>query len=180
VAESLVPSITHPVVVAVCLVPARRAVALRLLGEVARSGGTAILVTADGSRTSGLPAGVELVDLSTAERRVGLHALVTRSPARVVRRLLGRPAAGPSWAWRRWSSSRTYRAIRPWVLWRSLRAQVSKVGLDQLDHVVIVSIESWPITWQLLQRNPQATYGWDVPDAVYDRTGATRTIGTTA
>jgi len=34
---------------------------------------------------------------------------------------------------------------------------------DQVSHVLIVGIESWPIAWHLLRTSPEATIGFSVP-----------------
>jgi hypothetical protein len=57
------------------------------------------------------------------------------------------------------------------VLWRALRRHLDVVDVDRLDHLVIVALESWPITWQLCRLQPAASYAWDVPDEVYERAG---------
>lgn len=162
----------RPRVMGVCIGTVRRAAVVRMLGDVVAAGGSALLVTADGHVTADLPAGVEVLDLVADERRVGVHRVISRSPVRLVRRLLGRPApSGPSRAWRAWGGSRPYRAVRPWVLWRALRRRLDVVRLDELDHIVIVSVESWPITWQLCRRSSSVSYGWDVPAELYTRLG---------
>lgn len=161
----------RPRVVAVCVVPARREHAVRVLGEVVAGGGSALLITADGRVPPNLPEGVEAIDLVAEERRVGVHRLLVRSPVRRLRRLSGRSAPGVAMPWRVWRGSRAYGAIRPWVLWRALRRRLDVVDVDRLDHVVIVALESWPITWQLCRRQPRATYAWHVPAEVYERAG---------
>lgn len=163
----------RPRVVAVCVVPARRAHAVNQLRRVVEAGGSALLITAEGSVPKGLPPGVEAIDLAADERRVGVHPLLTRSPVRLARRLAGRRGGGASAAWRAWSGSRPYRAIRPWVLWRALHRRLDEVGVQDLDHVVIVALECWPITWQLCRRQPRATYAWEVSDEVFERVGST-------
>ncbi len=124
-----------------------------MLGEVVAAGGSALLLIADGAAPEDLPPGVEVLDLVADERRVGVHTLLR--PHRV---------------WQLWGTSRPYRAVRPWVLWRALRRRLDVVRLDELDHIVIVSVESWPITWQLCRRSSSVTYGWDVPAALFART----------
>lgn len=161
----------RPRVVAVSVVPARREHAVRVLADVVAAGGSALLITADGAVRRDLPDGIEAIDLVSGERRVGAHQLLSRSPVRLARRLAGRPTSGPATAWRIWSGSRAYRAVRPWVLWRALRRQLDVVDVDRLDHLVIVALESWPITWQLCRLQPRAGYAWDVPDEVYERAG---------
>jgi len=164
----------RPRVLGVCIGPARRAAVVRMLGEVVASGGSALLVTADGAVAADLPDGVEALDLVAEERQVGVHRVISRSPVRLARRLAGRPAVpGPSLAWRAWSRSRPYRAIRPWVQWRALRRRLDVVDLDSSDHLVIVSVDSWPITWQLCRLRAELSYGWDVPDELYQRVGLT-------
>ncbi len=165
------PVAGRPRVVAVAVVPARRGHVIAALTRVVEGGGSALLITAQGTPPPDLPAGVEAIDLVADERRVGVHVLLTRSPLRPVRRLLGRPSGGASLGWRAWSGSRAYRAVRPWVLWRALRRRLDEVDVDALDHVVIVALECWPITWQLCRRQPRATYTWDVPDEVFERVG---------
>lgn len=140
----------RPRVLGVCIGPARRHIVVQMLGEVVAAGGSALLVTADGAVAAGLPPGVEALDLVDDERRVGVHTLLR--PHRV---------------WQLWGGSRPYRAVRPWVLWRALRRRLDVVQLDALDHIVIVSVESWPITWQLCRRSSSVTYGWDVPPTLF-------------
>jgi len=38
---------------------------------------------------------------------------------------------------------------------------------DQVTHVLIVGIESWPIAWHLLRSSPGATIGFDIPSTVF-------------
>ncbi len=159
----------RPRVVAVAITKARRAHVLRELTRVVAAGGSALLITADGAIPDDLPDGVEAIDLVADERRVGLHRVLTRSPARVLRRALGRPAGGPAPLWKAWSGFRGYRAVRPWVLWRALRRHLDAVDPSRVDHVVIVAVECWPITWQLCRLAPAASYAWDVPDEVFER-----------
>jgi hypothetical protein len=161
----------RPRVVAVAVVTSRRDRAVRALGEVMAAGGSALLITADGSVAPDLPDGVQTLDLAASERAVGLHPLLTRSPVRFARRLTGGSVSGPTPAWRWWSQARPYRAVRPWVLWRALRRHLDVVAVDRVDHLVIVGIESWPIVWHLCRRNPSITYGWGVPAEVYQRAG---------
>ncbi|MBK7621357.1 MAG: hypothetical protein IPJ14_01475 [Kineosporiaceae bacterium] len=143
----------RPRVLGVCIGPARRHIVVQMLGEVVAAGGSALLLIADGAAPDDLPPGVEVLDLVADERRVGVHTLLR--PHRV---------------WQLWGTSRPYRAVRPWVLWRALRRRLDVVRLDELDHIVIVSVESWPITWQLCRRSSSVTYGWDVPAALFART----------
>jgi hypothetical protein len=168
---SVEPVPGHPRVLAAAVVQRRRWKVVPMLGDVVAAGGTAVLVTADGARTQDLPPGLETIDLVDAERMHGLHMLIARSPMRVLNRLAGRDTSGPSWAWATWSTSKPYRALRPWVLWRVLRRQLDELDIATIDHVVIVGQESWPIAWHLCRRNPAITVAWDVPDEVYERFG---------
>jgi hypothetical protein len=152
------------VVVAVALVPARRVMVARELGRVVAAGGRGVLVTADGGAgTTWLPDGVELVDLADREPDV-MPLRVLSSPVfhlpDLVRR---RPLQKRPWAWRAWRTTRAHSAVRPYVIWRALRPQLRALRLERVDYVLVVSVESWPITWQLLRRSPDAGYGWNVP-----------------
>ena len=169
VAEPAGPA--RPRVVAAAVVPRRHGPVIAFLGEVVAGGGSALMVTADGARPSGLAAGVESIDLVATERRLGLHPLIARSPWRVARRLAGRPKKGPTWAWSAWSRSKPYRAARPWMLWRALRRHLDAVDPEHVDHLILVGIESWPVAWHLTRRNPAITVGWDVPAEVWQRVG---------
>jgi hypothetical protein len=53
----------RPRVLAAAVVPRRHGPVIKALGEVVAGGGSAVMVTADGARPSGLAAGVESVDL---------------------------------------------------------------------------------------------------------------------
>lgn len=144
----------RPLVVAVAVVPARRTPVVALLNRVVAAGGSAVLVTADGTAPDAHP-GIETIDLARTERRVGVNA-VTGLAAPV---------------WRSWRASPPYRAVRPWMLWRALRRHLDRLDVAAVDHVVIVALESWPITWQLCRRGSGTTYGWDVPGEVFERFG---------
>ncbi len=161
----------RPRVLAAAVVPRRHGPVIKALGEVVAGGGSAVMVTADGARPSGLAPGVESIDLVATERRLGLHPLLARSPWRVARRLAGRPKPGPTAAWSTWSRSRPYRAARPWMLWRALRRHLDAVDPGSVDHLILVGTESWPIAWHLTRRNPAITVGWDVPAEVWQRAG---------
>ncbi len=163
----------RPRVVAVAVVPARRAAVTDRLATVVQAGGSALLITADGSRPPAEALGIEAIDLLSSETRVGVNAVLSRSLTRRIRYLLARRSHQPSGLWRAWSGSALYRAIRPWMLWRALHRHLDEVDAESVDHVMIVALESWPITWQLCRRQPQATYGWDVPEEVFERHGLT-------
>lgn len=153
-----------PRVVAVALVPTRRKMVLYLLDQVVRSGGEALLVTADGGRGEKPAAGVVHLDLLADERRWGPNRLLTIDPRRVAAKLTRRPRpSGATPAWRRWVACRPYRIVRFWVLWRVARRHVDVLRPDQISHVVVVGIESWPIAWHLLRSSPGASIGFSVP-----------------
>jgi len=151
-------------VVALAVTPRRRKNVLRLLDQVVLSGGEALLVTADGRRGGELPGGVISLDLLADERRWGPNRLLSVDPRRVMAVLTRRkrpPGAAP--AWRRWVASRPYRAVRYWVLWRVARRHAEVLRPDQISHIIVVGIESWPIAWHLLRSSPAATIGFSGP-----------------
>lgn len=164
--------VLRPRVVAAAVVARRRWKVVEVLDEVVRSGGSGVLVSADGGAEE-LDPRVEVVDLLGTEQRTGVNALLSRSPVRLVNRLRGRQSSGPSKAWAMWSASKPYRVIRPWVLWRTLRRRLDEVDVAHVDHIVLVGQESWPIAWHLCRLNPEITVGWDVPDEVYEKFGRT-------
>lgn len=164
--------VLRPRVVAAAVVPRRRWKVVEVLDEVVRSGGSAVMISADGGGEE-LDPRVQVIDLLSTEQRTGVNALLSRSPARLVNRLRGRRMSGPSKAWALWSASKPYRVVRPWVLWRTLRRRLDEVDVEHVDHIVLVGQESWPIAWHLCRRNPAITVGWDVPDEVYERAGRT-------
>jgi hypothetical protein len=140
-------------VLAVCIGPARRRAVVDMLAELTAAGGSALLVTADGAVSPDLPDGVLGLDLVATERTVGVNRVLAR----------------PDRLWRAWMDSRAYRAVRPWMLWRALRRRLHDVRPEDLDHIVIVGLESWPITWQLCRGRPHLSYGWNVPADVHSR-----------
>ena len=155
---------SHPRVIALAVTPRRRKSVLHMLEEVVRSGGEALLVTADGGRGDKPALGVVHLDLLADERRWGPNRLLTVDPRRVVAVITRRPRPrGAAPAWRRWVASRPYRAVRYWVLWRVARRHRDVLRPDQVSHVLVVGIESWPIAWHLLRNNPGATIGFSVP-----------------
>lgn len=158
------PTSHRPRVVALAVTPRRRKSVLHMLDEVVRSGGDALLVTADGGRGDKPATGVIHLDLLADERRWGPNRLLTADPRRVVAALTRRPRPkGAAPAWRRWVASRPYRVVRYWVLWRVARRHLDVLRPDQVSHVLIVGIESWPIAWHLLRASPGATIGFSVP-----------------
>jgi hypothetical protein len=163
----------RPRVIAAAVEPARRAAVVAVLNRVVEAGGSALLVTADGGgRSPGLSAQVETLDLVAGERRLGLNRLLVRDPARLIARITRRPAPkGAAPAWARVSGSKPYRMLRPWLLWRVLRHRLSEVRVGDVDHVIIVHQNSWPIAWQLHRRNPAATIAYEIPDDVWLRAG---------
>ena len=163
------PAIRVPRVVAVAVTPRRRKQVLRLLAEVARSGGEALMVTADGGRGYEPAAGVARLDLLADERHWGPNRVLSSDPRRVLaaltRRSSGPGGAAPAWRW--WVASRPYRVVRYWVLWRVARRHLAVIRPDDITHVLVVGIESWPIAWHLLRSSPSATLGFDVPASVF-------------
>ena len=155
---------TVPRVVAVAVTPRRRKQVLNLVAEVVRSGGEALVVTADGGRGDLPAAGAVHLDLLADERRWGPNRLLSSDPRRIIAALTRRPSpkgAAPAWRW--WVASRPYRVVRYWVLWRVARRHLDVLCPDQVTHVLVVGIESWPIAWHLLRSSPEATIGFDVP-----------------
>jgi hypothetical protein len=163
----------RPRVVAAAVEPARRGAVVAVLNQVVAAGGSAVLVTADGGgRSPDLAAEVEIVDLAAGERRLGLNRLLVRDPARLLARFTGRPVAGgPAPAWARVRASKPYRMLRPWLLWRVLRHHLAELRVGDVDHVIIVHQNSWPIAWQLHRRNPAITIAYEIPDEVWRRAG---------
>jgi hypothetical protein len=160
-------------VVAAAVEPARRAAVVAVLNQVVAAGGSALLVTADGgARTPGLAEEVEMLDLATHERTIGLNRLLVRDPARLLARVTGRPVkGGPAPAWARVRASKPYRMVRPWLLWRVLRQHLAQVRVGDVDHVIIVHQNSWPIAWQLHRRNTAITIAYEIPPEVWLRAG---------
>lgn len=167
---SMGPSATQgrPRVVAAAVEPARRSAVIAALNQVVAAGGSALLVTADGrARPPGLAPEVETLDLAAGERQLGLNRLLVRDLARLLDRLAGRPVRGgvaPAWGWVR--ASKPYRMLRPWLLWRVLRRRLAEVRVGDVDHVIIVHQNSWPIAWQLHHRNPAITIAYELPESL--------------
>lgn len=155
---------TRPRVVALAVTPRRRHHVKNMLEEVVRAGGEALLVTADGFRGDEPAPGVVHLDLLADERRWGPNRLLTLDPRRVAAALTRRPRpSGAAPAWRRWVASRPYRVVRYWVLWRVARRHLDVLRPDQVSHILVVGIESWPIAWQVLRRSPEASIGFFLP-----------------
>jgi hypothetical protein len=162
----------RPRVVAAAVGPARRRGVIAKLNRVIAGGGTALLITAEGfERPPELDDAVETLDLAAAERGLGLNKVLTRDPVRLLRRAQGRQVKGASWAWSRLSGSKPYRLLRPWLLWRVLRRDLDPVRVDELDHVIIMHQNSWPIAWQLHRLNPRVSISYEVPDEIFERVG---------
>lgn len=169
----------RPRVVAVAVVSARRERVIEKLSAVVQAGGSAVLITANGAPPLPAETGIECIDLLVSEGQVGVNRVVALTPRRSLGRLrarlhgapAGRPRRPTSRAWQVWARSSFYRSIRPWMLWRALRRRLDDIDPKAVDHILVVALESWPITWQLCRLSPQATYGWDVPDEVYERVG---------
>jgi hypothetical protein len=162
----------HPRVLAAAVEPIRRDAVIQKLNQVVEHGGSAVLITADGrERPAGLADAVQVLDLLAGERRLGLNALLTRDLRRVVARARGRSISGPSPAWAVVSRSKPYRAIRPWLLWRVLRRRLELLRVGDVDHVILVHQNSWPIAWQLHRLNPAISIAYEVPDVVWERAG---------
>jgi hypothetical protein len=171
-AQKAAPRPGRPRVVAAAVEPARRRGVIRKLNRVAENGGTAVLVTADGGeRAAELHPAVQVLDLQAGERNLGVNAAITRDPARLVHRARGHEVSGPSPAWATLSASKPYRMVRPWVLWRVLRRRLEVLRVDEIDHVIIVHQNSWPIAWQLHKLNPAISISYEVPDAVWTNAG---------
>ena len=167
------PPATRPRVVALAVTPRRRRKVRHMLEEVARFGGEALLVTADGFRGDPAPIGVTHLDLLADERRWGPNRLLTVDPRRVVAKLIRRPGPqGAAPAWRRVVASRPYRVVRYWVLWRVARRHLDVLRPEQVSHVVVVGIESWPMAWQVLRRSPDASIGFNLPPELLVADGA--------
>lgn len=170
IADGLSPG--RPRIVALAVTPRRRKNVLVMLDEVVRCGGEAVLVTADGGRGDKPAVGVTHIDLLADERRWGPNRLLTADPRRFAAALTRRPRPqGAAPAWRRWVASRPYRAVRYWVLWRVARRRLDVLRPDQVSHVLVVGIESWPIAWHLLRASPEATIGFSVPPELLGSVG---------
>ena len=163
----------RPRVVAAAVEPSRRPGVVEKCNQVVAAGGSALLITADGGvGLEELSPDVETLDLTSGERKLGLNRLLVRHPGRAVARLTGRPApCGASPLWARASASKPYRLVRPWLLWRVLRHRLAQVRVSDVDHVIIVHPNSWPVAWQLHRRNPAVTISYEVPDEVWQRAG---------
>lgn len=148
--------------VGIAVVPRRRRPIEKALGRVVECGGEALLITADGSSTP-MYAGVQHIDLLSAESRMGLNRVIAVSPKRVAGRLVGRRIAGRSLAWRGWLRSRPYKAVRFYLLARLLRPFTDDVRPADVTNILLAGVESWPIAWQLTQVNPDIEVGWDAP-----------------
>jgi len=154
----------RPRVVAVAVTSRRRTSVLHMLDAVVQSGGEALLLTADGGRGDQPASGVTHLDLLADEGRWGPNRLLTIDPHRVMAKLTRRPRPqGAAPVWRRWVASRPYRSVRYWVLWRVAHRHLDVLRPEQVSHVLIVGIESWPIAWHLLRSSPEATIGFSVP-----------------
>jgi hypothetical protein len=163
----------RPRVLAAAVEPVRRAAVIEKLNQVVAAGGTGVLVTADAAaRAAGLDPRVETIDLAAGERRLGLNRLLAANPAWLMSRLTRTGKVGASSpVWVRVRQSKPYRMIRPWLYWRVLRRRLGEVRVDELDHVLIVHQNSWPIAWQLHRRNPTVSISFEVPDDVWRRAG---------
>lgn len=158
-----------PRVVGVAVSARRRAQTVRMLARVVRGGGEALLVTADGGPSGVGRDGIERLDLLAGEQHWGVNRALAVDPRRAIARLLGRRGRrGPSPLWRRWVTSPPYKVVRQWVQWRVARRHLDVLRPGDVTHVLIVGVESWPITWHLLRASPQATVGFDLPAAVVE------------
>lgn len=88
-----------------------------------------------------------------------------------MRRLRHLPSSGPAPVWAKVSGSRLYRMIRPWLLWRVLRQRLEVLRVGDVDHVILVHQNSWPIAWQLHRLNPAISIAYEVPDSLWERAG---------
>jgi len=166
------PQPGRPRVVAAAVERTRRKGVIRKLNRVVENGGSAVMITADGGeRPPELHEAVQILDLQAGERALGPNQLVTRDPMRLVRRAQGRQVGGPSPAWAALSGSKPYRMVRPWLLWRVLRHRLDALRVGDVDHVIIVHQNSWPIAWQLHRRNPAISIAYELPDALWTAAG---------
>jgi hypothetical protein len=145
-----------------------------MLSNLVVAGGSAVLVTTDGTHPDDVPAGIEVIDLNRTEQRLGLHVLLSRSPIRWLRSRIGPAPKGPTRVWARYRRSKPYRAVAGWMAWRALRRHLDQVRVQEVDHVILVDLQSWPIAWQINRLNRSVTIGWDVPDELFDRVGRPR------
>jgi hypothetical protein len=72
---------------------------------------------------------------------------------------------------RRWLDSEVAGHVRPWMLWRALRAHGPGAGLGAVDLVVWGDQQSWPIAWHLARRSSARVV------AFYDAVAAVDTGG---
>lgn len=166
------PAKGRPRVVAAAVERSRRRGVIRKLNWVVENGGEALMITAEGrDRPAELDPRVQVLDLAADERRLGLNKIITRDPTRLLRRARGLEVSGPAPWWAVLSVSKPYRMIRPWLLWRALRKRLDVVRVADLDHVIIVHQNSWPIAWQLNRLNPAVSISYEVPDEVWTRAG---------
>ena len=166
----LAPVAGRPRVVAAAVGPARRPGVIAKLNRVVAGGGTALLITAEGfERPPELDDAVESLDLAAAERTLGLNRILTRDPVRLLHRAQGGQVEGASRIWSQVSDSKPYRLLRPWLLWRVLRRTLEPVQVDEVDHVIIMHQNSWPIAWQLHKMNPRVSISYEVPDEIFER-----------
>jgi len=162
----------RPRVVAAAIERTRRRGVVRKLNRVVEGGGSAVLVTADGGeRDPELHPAVQVLDLTAGERGLGLNAVLTRDPVRLLKRARGQQVSGAAPAWAAVSRSKPYRMIRPWLLWRVLRHRLELLRVGDVDHVIIVHQNSWPIAWQLHRRNPAISIAYELPDAIWAGAG---------
>jgi len=89
----------------------------------------------------------------------------------LLHRARGLEVNGPAPVWARLSASKPYRMVRPWLLWRVLRRRLDQLHVGDIDHVIIVHQNSWPIAWQLHRLNPAISVSYEVPEAVWTRAG---------
>jgi hypothetical protein len=170
--QAVTPVPGRPRIVAAAVERARRAATIRTMNQVVAAGGSALLITADSrERPVELAPEVEMLDLSATERTLGLNRLLAMSPARLVAKVRGTQVSGPSRTWAAVHGTKPYRMLRPWLLWRALRRHLDTVRVDDVDHVIIVHQNSWPIAWQLHRRNRAITIAYEVPAEVWEKAG---------
>lgn len=99
--------------------------------------------------------------------RVRIHALTTGEQRHPVARL-GRVVRRISAAAYTKVFSKFYRLLRPYVLWRVMRADVLRqVDWTAVEQLVICDSHGIPIGWHLAKRHPLLTVGFELDRSPY-------------